>query len=142
MMLVPYKIYYYYQAYIVFWVTGSECIQELNVKHQKHVIINTLQALNTYLKNLKKNIKAAGLQLNSYISLKNSNNRARDNCCRQTSNTIRKARLSCINIGLPPLQCFSLKKKMKKHKAPGLSGLVAEMIQATGDIGTQWILDL
>ena len=25
---------------------------------------------------------------------------------------------------------------------PGLSGLVAEMIQATGDIGTQWILDL
>jgi len=33
-------------------------------------------------------------------------------------------------------------KKMKRHKAPGLSGLVAEMIQATGDIGTQWILDL
>jgi len=28
-------------------------------------------------------------------------------------------------------------KKMKRH----LSGLVAEMIQATGDIGTQWILD-
>ena len=33
-------------------------------------------------------------------------------------------------------------KKMKRHKAQGLSGLVAEMIQATGDIGTQWILDL
>ena len=33
-------------------------------------------------------------------------------------------------------------KKMKRHKAPGLSGLLAEMIQATGDIGTQWILDL
>ena len=33
-------------------------------------------------------------------------------------------------------------KERKKHKAPGLSGLVAEMIQATGDIGTQWILDL
>ena len=33
-------------------------------------------------------------------------------------------------------------KKMKRHKAPGLSGLVAEMIQAAGDIGTQWILDL
>jgi len=31
---------------------------------------------------------------------------------------------------------------MKRHKAPGLSGLVAEMIQATGDIGTQCILDL
>jgi len=33
-------------------------------------------------------------------------------------------------------------KKMKIHKAPGLSGLVAEIIQTTGDIGTQWILDL
>ena len=31
-------------------------------------------------------------------------------------------------------------KKMRRHKAPGLSGLVAEMIQATGDIGIQWIL--
>ena len=33
-------------------------------------------------------------------------------------------------------------EKMKRHKAPGLSGLVAEMTQATGDTGTQWILDL
>jgi len=33
-------------------------------------------------------------------------------------------------------------KKIKRHTAPGLSGLVAEMIQATGGIGTQWILDL
>ena len=33
-------------------------------------------------------------------------------------------------------------KRMKKHKAPSLSGLTAEMIQAAGDIGTQWILDL
>jgi len=33
-------------------------------------------------------------------------------------------------------------KKMKRHKAPGLSGLVAEMIQGTVDMGTQWILDL
>ena len=33
-------------------------------------------------------------------------------------------------------------KRMKKNKAPGLSGLAAEMIQATGDTGTQWILDL
>ena len=31
---------------------------------------------------------------------------------------------------------------MKKHKAPGLSGLAAEMIQAAEDTGTQWILDL
>jgi len=28
-------------------------------------------------------------------------------------------------------------KKMKRHKAPGLPGLVTEVIQATGDIGTQ-----
>ena len=33
-------------------------------------------------------------------------------------------------------------KKMKRHKAPCLSGLVAEMITAIGDVGTQWILDL
>jgi len=33
-------------------------------------------------------------------------------------------------------------KKMKRHKAPGMSGLAAEMIQSTGNIGTQWILDL
>ena len=33
-------------------------------------------------------------------------------------------------------------KKVKRFKAPCLSGLVAEMIQATRDIGTQWILDL
>jgi len=33
-------------------------------------------------------------------------------------------------------------KKMNRHKGPGLSGLVTEMIQATGDIGKQWILDL
>ena len=33
-------------------------------------------------------------------------------------------------------------KKMKRHKSPGLLGLVAEMVQATGYIGTQWILDL
>ena len=36
----------------------------------------------------------------------------------------------------------AVQKKMKRHKAPGLSGLVAEMIQATRHIGTQWILDL
>jgi len=29
---------------------------------------------------------------------------------------------------------------MKRHKAPGLSGLIAEMIQATEGIGTQWLL--
>ena len=33
-------------------------------------------------------------------------------------------------------------KMMKSHKAAHLSGLVAEMIQSTEDIATQWILDL
>jgi len=33
-------------------------------------------------------------------------------------------------------------RKRERHKATGLSGLVAEMIRATGDIGTQWILEL
>ena len=28
-------------------------------------------------------------------------------------------------------------KEMKRHKAPGLPGLVTKMIQATGEIGTQ-----
>ena len=31
---------------------------------------------------------------------------------------------------------------MKRHKAPGLSGLSAEMIQATQGIRIQWLLDL
>jgi len=31
---------------------------------------------------------------------------------------------------------------MKRHKAPRVSGLVSEMIQAIEDIGTRWILDL
>jgi len=31
---------------------------------------------------------------------------------------------------------------MNRHKAPGLSGLTAEIIQATEGIGTQWLLDL
>ena len=53
--------------------------------------------------------------------------------------------LAGINEG--PAQCIRIDevaaalKKMKRHKALCLSGLVAEMIQSTGDIGTQWILD-
>jgi len=63
--------------------------------------------------------------------------------------------LAEINEG--PADCIRMAevravlKKMKRqchfnnnnnnNKAPGLSGLVAEMIQATGDVGIQWILD-
>jgi len=44
-----------------------------------------------------------------------------------------------------PADCIKMAevlKKTKRHKAPELSGLAAEMIQATGNIGTQWTLDL
>jgi len=41
-------------------------------------------------------------------------------------------------IALLPMLMRSI--KMKKCETPALSGLAAEMIQATGDIGTQWIL--
>jgi len=44
----------------------------------------------------------------------------------------------CIRIG----EVAAALKKMKRYKAPGLSGLTAEMIQATEGIGTQWSLDL
>ena len=44
----------------------------------------------------------------------------------------------CIMIG----EVTAALKKMKRHKAPGLSGFTVEMIQATEGIGTQWLLDL
>jgi len=47
--------------------------------------------------------------------------------------TIKEAQADCIRID----EVAAALKKMKRHKAPGLSGLVAEMIQTTGDIGTQ-----
>jgi len=37
---------------------------------------------------------------------------------------------------------FSYFVVMKRHKAPGLSRLTAEMIQGAKGIGTQWLLDL
>jgi len=44
-----------------------------------------------------------------------------------------------------PADCIrtaEMRAVLKKMKAPGLSGLVAEMTQVTGDIGTLWILHL
>jgi len=51
---------------------------------------------------------------------------------------VKEGPVDCIRIGevVPEL------KKMKRHKAPCVSGLSAEMIQATEGIGTQWLLDL
>jgi len=49
-----------------------------------------------------------------------------------------KGPADCIRID----EVAAALKKMKRHKAPSLSGLVAEMIQASRDIGTQLILDL
>jgi len=51
---------------------------------------------------------------------------------------VKKGAADCIRIA----EVRAVLKKMKRHKAPGLSGLVADMLQATGDIGTQWILYL
>jgi len=51
---------------------------------------------------------------------------------------IKEGPADCITIP----EVIAALKKMKKHKAPGLSGLVAEMIQATGDIGIYWLTDL
>jgi len=44
----------------------------------------------------------------------------------------------CIRIA----EVTAVLKMMKRHKAPGLSGLVAKKIQATRDIGTQCMLHL
>jgi len=48
-----------------------------------------------------------------------------------------KGPADCIRTG----EVAAALKKMR-HKAPGLSGLSAEMIQATESIGTQLLLDL
>jgi len=50
---------------------------------------------------------------------------------------VKKGPADCIKID----EVAAALKKIKRHKSPGLSELVAEMIQSTGDIGTQWILD-
>jgi len=49
-----------------------------------------------------------------------------------------KGPADCIRID----EVAAALKKTKRHKAPGLSGLAEEMIQTTGDVGIQWILDL
>ena len=51
---------------------------------------------------------------------------------------VKEGPANCIRID----EVAAALKKTKRHKAPGLSGLVAEMIQITGDIGTQWVMDL
>jgi len=51
---------------------------------------------------------------------------------------VKEGPADCIRIA----EVRAVVKKLKRHKAPGLSELVAEMIQATGDTGTQWLLDL
>jgi len=51
---------------------------------------------------------------------------------------VKEGPADCIRID----EVAAALQKMKRHKAPGLSGIVSEMIQATEDVGTQWILDL
>ena len=57
---------------------------------------------------------------------------------RKISAEVKEGPADCIRMD----EVRAVLKEMKRHKAPGLSGLVAEMIKATGDIGIQWILDL
>ena len=52
--------------------------------------------------------------------------------------TVKEAPADCIRMD----EVAAALKKMKRHRALGMSGLVAEMIQSTGNIGTQWTLDL
>jgi len=52
--------------------------------------------------------------------------------------TVKEEPAECIRID----EVAAALKQMKRYKAPGLSGLVAEMTQSTVDTGTQWILDL
>ena len=54
------------------------------------------------------------------------------------SSGVKEGPAVCIRIN----EVTEALKKMTRHKAPGLSGLVAETIQATGNTGSQWILDL
>jgi len=46
----------------------------------------------------------------------------------KTSAEVKDGPADCIRMA----EVRAILKKMKRHKAPGLSGLVAEMIQATG----------
>jgi len=52
--------------------------------------------------------------------------------------TVKEGPADCIRMD----EVAAALKKMKRHRALGMSGLVAEMIQSTGNIGTQWTLDL
>jgi len=51
---------------------------------------------------------------------------------------VKEGPANCIRVD----EVVAALKKMKRHKAPGLPELAAEMIQARGGIGTQWILHL
>jgi len=57
---------------------------------------------------------------------------------RKLSAEVKEGPADCIRMD----EVRAALKEMKRHKAPGSSALVAEMIQATRDIGTQWISDL
>ena len=48
---------------------------------------------------------------------------------RKISAEVKEGPTDCISMD----EVRAVMKKMKRHKAPGLSGLVTEMIQATGD---------
>jgi len=53
----------------------------------------------------------------------------------EISAEVKEGPADCVRIG----EVIAALKNMKRHKAPGLSGLSAEMIQATEGIGTQYL---
>jgi len=54
---------------------------------------------------------------------------------RGISTEVKEGPADCIRIN----EVVAALKKMKRNKAPGLSGLSAEMMQAIEGIGTQWL---
>jgi len=59
-------------------------------------------------------------------------------CGHRIEATLKEGTADCIRMD----EVVATLKKIKRHKAPGMSWVVAEMIQSTGVIGTQWVLDL
>jgi len=55
---------------------------------------------------------------------------------RSHTDGVKEGPADCISIG----KVAAALKAMKRNKDSGLSGLAAEIIQSTGDIGTQWML--
>jgi len=99
-------------------ITGSNCLKGVSGK----VIVD------------EKGIKDSWKQYR-YIEKRMNEENERDH---RITAGVNEGPTDCIRID----EVAAALKKRKRHNAPGLSGLVTEMIPATGDIGTQWMLNL